>query len=318
MNGNEQMETTSQTAGATKTYPASPVKSKKRRRTTAELNDLKAACLKVIGEYDERITIRHLFYRLEGLGIIEKTENAYDNLVEHLSNWRKKQEIPFDAFIDGTRWHHGATTHSTAIEALEDSVRSFRKNLWDSQPHYVELWAEKDAILSIIQPIANSWGIPVFPCRGFASLTSLFEAARTFKAMEKRHKMSFILYLGDFDPSGLAIDAAIKEAWANFDMKPPRFERLAVLSQHIEQYALPTRPVKKTDGRAKNWVGGCVEIDTFTPAQIRELVDNRISQLVDPWQWEQTKMIERAEREALAEILNQSHDIIAEAVRGAA
>lgn len=292
-------------------YGATPVK--RQRRTKTELDHLRAECLHILGEYDEQITIRHLFYRLTGRGVISKTEKDYKNLCGQLTKWRKELEIPFDAFIDGTRWHHGAQTYSSAQEALENSVRNFRKNLWDAQPHYVELWAEKDAILSIIQPIANAWSIPVFPCRGFASISSLFETAQTFKAKKKQGKDAIILYLGDHDPSGIAIDAAIKNSWNFFDMEPPRFERLAVFDHQIEEFNLPTRPVKETDRRAKNWIGGCVEIDTLTPAQIRDLVDNRLAELVDRGQWERTKLIEQAERDALSEILIQGRDFLYEA-----
>ena len=56
------------------------------------------------GEQDQ-ITIRHLFYRLVGLGVIEKTEQAYKLLCGHLSKWRRSEEIPWNAFADNTRWH---------------------------------------------------------------------------------------------------------------------------------------------------------------------------------------------------------------------
>jgi hypothetical protein len=297
-------------SSATETYGTSPVKLKRARRTTSELDYLKGECLAVLAEYEEAITIRHLFYRLTGRRAICKTEKDYKNLCTQLTKWRKRQEIPFGAFIDGTRWHHGAATYSSAQEALLYSVQSYRKNLWNDQPYYVELWAEKDAILSIIQPIANEWGIPVFPCRGFASISSLFETAQTFKAKKQQGKDSIILYLGDHDPSGIAIDAAIQKTWRYFDMAAPTFERLAVFARQIEEYDLPTRPVKETDKRGKGWIGGCVEIDTLTPAQIRALVDARLVELVDADQWKRTKWIEEAELEAMQGIMIQGRRIL--------
>jgi hypothetical protein len=74
----------------------------------------------------------------------------------------------------------------------------------------VEIWCEKDAILSLIMPLANQWALKAFPCRGFASLSSTFAAAETFKKAIERGKRPIILYLGDHDPSGLAIDVSIE------------------------------------------------------------------------------------------------------------
>lgn len=39
----------------------------------------------------------------------------------------------------------------------------------------------KDAILSLIMPLVKQWVLKAFPCRGFASLSSTYAAAKTFK-----------------------------------------------------------------------------------------------------------------------------------------
>lgn len=283
-------------------YATSPVK--RIRRTDDQLNTLMAECKRVIASYDEKITIRHLFYRLESRGLIEKTETAYKSLCKQLSKWRKKKEIPFNAFVDGTRWHYGATVFDDAEDALRESVQSYRKNLWVNQPYHVEVWAEKDAIASIVRPIAEVWGLQLFVCRGFASISSLYEAASKFEYYRKKNKTPKIIYMGDHDPSGIAIDAAIAKAWRDFGTNPPEFQRIAILPQHIEEFSLPTRPMKDGDKRGKSWIGGCVEVDTLTPAQIRGLLEKEIESLVDPEAWERTKLIEKAEADSLAKIFN--------------
>ena len=282
-------------------YGTSPLV-KRRRRSPEALESLLGTCKEIIASYEEEITIRHLFYRLAGLRLIEKDEASYKLLCSHLSKWRKSGHLPFDAFIDGTRWRYGATTHTDAEEALQDCVRSFRKNLWQSQNVYPEVWAEKDAIASIITPIANQWGVKVFISRGFASISSLYKAGQTFEAMRSYDKEPRIMYFGDHDPSGVGIDAAIKKSFGEFGQVPPIFERLAVTREQIVDLALPTRPVKKTDKRAKNWEGGCVEVDTLTPVQIRDILEKKLISLIDAREWNRTKYIEEAERESLAAI----------------
>lgn len=279
------------------------------------MDGLLILCQQVIDGYEEKITIRHLFYRLAGMRAIEKSEEGYKNLCGHLSKWRKQRKIAFNAFIDGTRWHYGVTTYDDAQDALADSVRGYRKNLWDTQECHVEVWAEKDAIASIVHPISDTWGLKTFICRGFASISSLYNAAEIFNAKRRQGKIPHILYLGDHDPSGKAIDEAISKAWRDFGVEQPIFKRVAVLPEHIDQYNLMTRPVKASDTRARGWQGGCVEVDTLTPAQLRSLLEKELESLVDPFQWEQTKRIERAESDALGQILANSRGYLMEAGR---
>jgi hypothetical protein len=52
------------------------------------------AIQKILAGEEDQITVRHLFYRLVGLNVIQKTEAAYKGLCGHLSKWRRSEEIP--------------------------------------------------------------------------------------------------------------------------------------------------------------------------------------------------------------------------------
>jgi hypothetical protein len=283
-------------------YWASPIKRKRRSRD--EVYSLFNAVVDILDEYrGEPITIRHLFYRLVSRGVLEKDEKAYKNLCAYLSKWRKAGHLQFDHFVDGTRWYHGITGFNDAAEALDDAIAAYRKNLWKSQKYYVEVWCEKDAILSLIMPLVQQWTLKAFPCRGFTSLSSTFAAAKTFKDAIERGRRPVILYLGDHDPSGLAIDDSIEDSFGYYDIDGMvDFRRVAILRHHIVDFKLPTRPVKKTDSRSKGWEGGCVEIDTLSGQQIRDLLNKEVESLVDPEEYQRLKDIEEAEREMLAEM----------------
>ena len=58
-----------------------------------------------------------------------------------------------------------------------------------------------------------------------------------------------------------------------------------------------------------------MEVDTLTPAQIRDLLEKEIIGLVDPEAWERTKLIETAERETMKRIFYGSQDMLQEAGR---
>jgi hypothetical protein len=81
------------------------------------------------------------------------------------------------------------------------------------------------------------------------------------------------------------------------------FRRVAINQEQVVKFDLPTRPPKR------DWDGGnCVEIDTLSSAQIRELLEGEIIALIDPGEWRRLEAIEAAERETLNKILAQHRD----------
>jgi hypothetical protein len=251
-----------------------------------------------------QITIRHLFYRLSsGLHIIEKTELAYKGLCGHLSKWRRSGDVAWSAFADNTRWHIRRPTFDSVPDALKNTAENYRRNLWDTQPYYVEVWVEKDSIASLVAETANSFGVPVFVCRGFASLSSLYSAAETFRAATEAGKSAIIYHLGDYDPSGIAAGESVIKAFRDDFGVNLQFFRLAVTSEQIERLRLPTRPVKMSDTRAKRWKGGeCVELDTMAPKEIQAIVEEAITKLINEREWEALRRTEAMERETLRQI----------------
>jgi hypothetical protein len=267
------------------------------------MDALLGAIRQILDGEDEQITIRHLFYRVVGLGVLAKTEKAYRLLCSHLSKWRKDGEIRWDAFTDSTRWWLRSPTFNGIEDALSRCRETYRRDLWSTQENYCEVWVEKDAIAPIVYAVANSFGVPTFVSRGFASLSSLYNAAQTFNKAEKNGKVVTIFHLGDYDPSGYAAGESIEETLVqNFDCSVT-FDRIAVQQWQIHQWNLPTRPVKNTDSRAAKWIGGqCVELDSIPPSQLRGLVEKAITDLIDPREWEQLKTIEAEELATLGKI----------------
>ena len=40
-------------------------------------------------------------------------------------------------------------------DALKRTLETYRRDLWATQPHYVEVWAEKDAIAGMIDDVTD-------------------------------------------------------------------------------------------------------------------------------------------------------------------
>jgi hypothetical protein len=280
-------------------YETSPVK--RTRRTSDQLEELLSQIQTILAGEPDRITIRHLYYRLVGLGSIPKTEPAYKNLCQHLTKWRRSRDISFSDFIDGTRWHIKDRTFDGVTDALENTVTNYRRDLWSTQNFYVEVWVEKDAVASIVSSVANSFGVPVFVCRGFASVSSLSDAAETFRAAGKNGKTCVIYHLGDYDPSGVAAGESVKKAMRDDFNADVMFVRIAVTPEQIENYNLPTRPTKESS-HSKNWTGGdCVELDAMSRQEIEQLVESSITKLIDQREWNTLKKTEELERAGLTQ-----------------
>ena len=168
---------------STTAYPSSSIK--RRRRTKSELGDLKESILGIIAENDS-MTVRQLFYQMVSRQLIDKTEKKYNNTVSRLATqMRKAGEMPYDAIADNTRWMRKPNSHSSLENFLEQQQRFYRRDLWQDQDAYVEIWLEKDALAGVLYDVTGHWDVPLMVCRSYASISFLWSAAETIKAENK-------------------------------------------------------------------------------------------------------------------------------------
>jgi hypothetical protein len=278
----------------TKSYPTCSIK--RNRRTKDNLQEILAACQDIIKE-EGTVSLRHLFYRVVSLGLIEKVESEYQKLSGYTMKWRRNGSIPWSAFVDSNRWYHGVQTFKNLGDALENSKACYRRNLWQSQNVYVEIWTEKEAIAAIAQQAAELFGVPVFPMKGFGSGSALYSLAQQIRYQQSLGKEVYVYHLGDHDPSGRCIDESTVRNMREDHGVEFHFTRIAVTQEQIKQYNLPTRPTKKSDSRSKNFEGESVEVDALPPHIIRQLVEVSISQHIVSAAWQREREIEEMERD---------------------
>ena len=151
-------------------YRSSPIR--RRRRTRAEIEAIKAAAYEVI-EADQPMTVRQVFYRLVSDGVIEKTEAEYKHtVIRLLSDMRLAGKLPFGWIADNTRWVRKPQTYSSLQAALRDTARLYRRSMWRDHPAYVEVWLEKEALAGVLVDETDEWDVPLLVTRGYASLRS--------------------------------------------------------------------------------------------------------------------------------------------------
>ena len=281
-------------------YGASPVK--RQRRTNAELAELDAVIVQVIAA-DNPVTLRGVYYRVVSQGAVDKTEAGYQLVGRQLLKLRRADVVPYASITDGTRWVIRPRRHSSVEDMLDDAAASYRRMLWDAQDCEVQIFTEKDAISGVITPITAKWDVPIAVLRGYCSESFAYELG---EAIAYADKPVFIYQLGDHDPSGV-------NAWEDLQKKVTRFapdadvmfERLAVTPDQIEEFDLPTRPTKTSDSRAAGFRGDSVEVDAIPAVLLRDLVEDAITQHIDPDELMLTRRIEAQERAGLAALFGQ-------------
>ena len=280
-------------------YPSSSINRK--RRTKSELDDVKESILGIIAENDS-MTVRQLFYQMVSRGLIDKSEREYNNTVIRLATqMRKSGEMPYDAIADNTRWMRKPASHSSLEGFLTQQQRLYRRDLWQDQNAYVEIWLEKDALAGVLYEVTSRWDVPLMVCRGYASVSFLWSAAQ---AIQAENKPAFLYYFGDCDPSGRDIPRAVEKSLRAMSCGADiTFEVVAVTDQQIIDMNLPSRPTKKQDSRAKNFEGESVEVDAIPPKELKRICKELIEQHVDVDSLKSHKNIERLERQTLTQIV---------------
>jgi len=162
----------------------------------------------------------------------------------------------------------------------------------------IEVWVEKDSIKNFIDRLLVKFHLGCQTLRGFSSLTMFRKALA--RAQKRRVKM--ILYLGDFDPSGILIE---KIAQSEMDHKREiTFYRIAITWEQIKRLKPPSRPVNLKDSRAKGYIqkygDRAWEIESIRPRTLYKLIETGLKKVVPP-----EFLVEAEERELAAKLVRR-------------
>lgn len=253
------------------------------------------------------LTVRQLFYQLVSRDMIPNSQKEYQYLSRTLADARLAGRVDWDLIEDRTR-EVESNSHWESVEGIIDScVSSFRMDKWNGQSNYVEVWAEKDAVKGILESVCRDLDVPYMSCRGFSSQTAMYEAAMRHHDAREKDRISHIIYLGDHDPSGLAMRTDIKERMFIFGAEV-NVNSVALTLEQVEQYSLPPNPAKETDNRFKEYQkqfgNHSWELDALEPRVIRDLITGAVKNLRNEEEWEKAILHEKAKKEMLKELKN--------------
>lgn len=249
-----------------------------------------------------QMTVRGIFYALTVRGVVDKTEAGYRQVQRQVLQLRRDDQLDWGFVADGTRWVSQPETWNSVDDVLQETARTYRRNLWRSQGVRIEIWLEKDALAALVRDVTYRWGVRLMVSRGQSSDTFCYSAAQDVRAAWEGAGVETIVYtLFDSDKSGRIAAAKVEEKLRRYSGNAPiHVTNLAVTDEQIRVFNLPTRPAKE-EGEPD-----AVELDAFPPNQLMDLVDDAIGSHVDLNAWAREKQVEQSERAILTRMAEDS------------
>ncbi len=268
----------------------------------------------IIAEYMSKgyeLTLRQLYYQLVARDIIPNNERSYKNIGNLVSDARMAGLIDWEAIVDRTRYLRANSHWDSPSDIVEACARSFRYNRWSTQPVYLEVWVEKDALIGVVSKACSSLDVPHFSCRGYVSQTEMWSAAqRLIEQGESRDTV--IIHLGDHDPSGRDMSRDIEERLNIFGANP-EFKRIALNMDQIQMYNPPPNPTKVTDSRhvayMREFGNECWELDALRPEVIDSLIRDTVKGYMDHSLYEAEVEREQTAKGLLRRVSKDWHNI---------
>lgn len=261
----------------------------------------------VLSNYENGIlTIRALHYQLVSRGMTNTLQH-YKRVVAAMEVARWDGLVDFEAFSDRDRAMVGMTkAEATDLEEKQAEakqqvrawMRSYRKNRCENQPYYPEILIEKKALEGVFAKPCREWDVAVGACKGYPSLTFLYDLSERMRDAKNEGKQPIILYFGDYDPSGEDIPRSIGENLDKFGVYGVEIRRIALMEHQVIEWKLPPAPAKETDSRTANWDGlGQVELDAVKPEKLVAMLNDAIGEIFDNDLYDELNQTEEEERE---------------------
>jgi len=253
-------------------------------------------CTLKILEKEKPASSRQIFYRLESMGVVEKSKAGYRKVQRAILAMRRKGYVPYDHVVDHGRWVREPLTHDGLVDAMEYYAETYRRDIWANQSEYVLVWIEKNALSGVVKEVTDVYAVPLYVGVGYSSESYLWETAERLKGIKKP---IHLYYFGDHDASGKDAARVVREKLAYFGADLS-FVEAAVNEEQIYSMNLPTRPPKPLDTRARKWGNRPnVELDAILPSALRSMVKDCIVRHLDQQQMEYDLEDQAAERRKL-------------------
>lgn len=323
--------------------------SKKYRRLVRQISD-------ILDDGGER-TVRDVYYALEARGyewnyrqvsraVKRGRRSGYLNPAQIVDASRPPEVTP-------RRGYNDTATEEYVSQQLDNVAEGYFEDWWAEQEAHVEVWVEKQSLASVFAPICDRWNVRLEATRGDWSDSKVYETAqRLLGGPLDRGQDVTILYFGDYNPSGYHAPVGVQHTlqYYGLDLKrdgvgadDPRyfeiapdgraqlvnedgdpegtilFNRIALNTEHIERFDLPTNPSPSSSDKDKTIRNGFmthvtggrdvnVELNAlkeFRRDYLENLIEDAITEHLDDAIHETVKQRTQRRREEIRGLLNE-------------
>src|SRR5262249_13205879 len=249
------------------------------------------AILRILDEQRDYwpLSDRQIHYRLLGpdapLTHASKPDSTYINdkasyrkLVDLLSPGRINGLIDWGAIEDVTRPVNTYSAFWNTAEFFRQQFGRFLKGYWrnrqQSQPHHIEIVAEKLTVQTILQRVAQEYTIPLTISRGMTSLPPKKAIEERFLSSEK--DLLILLVVSDLDPAGDAIAAdLVKSFRRDFSLDIEAYKVALTIEQVTEFGLAPSMEAKESSPTYQAFVDtygitDAYELEAMDPADLAD------------------------------------------------
>lgn len=271
-------------------------------------------CNEILGSYAAQgfdMTLRQLYYQLVSRNEIPNNQKSYDRLGDLVNNGRLAGLIDWEHIVDRSRTLQKLATWKSPGQIIGAVASQYRVDKWKGQTYRPEVWVEKQALAGVFQRVCDELEIPLFACKGYPSLTAIYEAAtQRFLIHEAEGQTPYILHFGDHDPSGVDMTRDIEDRLMTLACFP-EVKRMALNMDQVHEYNPPPNFAKLSDTRSKRYVSQygrqSWELDALQPDVLAGIVRAEIEPLIDADVWSETAA-EEAEQKAVLKKISDNYD----------
>ena len=262
--------------------------------------------MRAIVKAAQPITGRGVGYKLFVQNLIESmARNEMKRVYRLLLTAREQGIIPWEWIVDETRSLERVSTWDNPDQYARAVASSYRRDFWNQQPNRVEVWSEKGTVRGVLAPVLDHYAVGFRVMHGFSGATTIHDVAG-----DDDGRLLIVLYVGDFDPSGMFMsEVDLPARLEKYDGEHVVLKRIALKRQQVR--GLPSFPAadKIKDSRYKWFVSNhgrqCWELDAMDPNDLRDCVEREIKAWIEPVAWERCEVVNKAEQESLKTVLEQ-------------
>lgn len=260
------------------------------------------------------LTLRQLYYQFVARDVIANKQTEYKRLGSIINDARLAGLLDWTYIVDRTRNLRGLSHWDDPHSVIRSAASGYRTERWADQPHRVEVWIEKDALVGVIAGVCQRYDVDYFSCRGYTSQSELWGAAQRMISYQNAGQKPVIIHLGDHDPSGVDMTRDIRERLALFEADV-EVRRIALNMDQIEEHQPPPNPAKLTDSRATGYIReygrSSWELDALEPTLLDRLIEEEIWTCRDLDLWDAATQSMEQERRLLRNVASRWSEVAA-------